>query len=209
MPKHALISVYHKEGIADFAQALVKRGWNVLASGGTALELARHNVPVRDIGTLVGEPILGHRVVTLSREIHAGILARDTEEDRLELERLGIPRIDMVCVDLYPLEEEIEKPGATRESVIEKTDIGGPTLLRAAVKGERIVVCDSNDYLYILYALDFGLFNTDRILVDKLAAKAEALVARYCLRSAQYRSGGELDGFVGTLESPWKVIVVQ
>lgn len=117
----ALLSVYHKEGIVDFARELAALDFDILASGGTAKTLADASIPVRNVAELVGGgAILGHRVVTLAREIYAGLLARDTEEDRQELERLGIPRIDLVCVDLYPLEEELANPEATRESVIEK-----------------------------------------------------------------------------------------
>ena len=104
----ALISVYNKEGIVEFAKELADLGFKILASGGTAKVLAEAGIEVTDVATIVGGgPILGHRVVTLSREIHAGLLARDTDEDRAELERLKIPWIDLVCVDLYPLEEAI------------------------------------------------------------------------------------------------------
>jgi phosphoribosylaminoimidazolecarboxamide formyltransferase / IMP cyclohydrolase len=82
MKKTALLSVYHKEGIVEFAKALVDRHWEILASGGTAKVLRENNIPVRDVSELVGgKAILGHRVVTLSREIHAGLLARDLPED--------------------------------------------------------------------------------------------------------------------------------
>ncbi|MFA6095321.1 MAG: bifunctional phosphoribosylaminoimidazolecarboxamide formyltransferase/IMP cyclohydrolase, partial [Candidatus Paceibacterota bacterium] len=101
-PRNALISVFHKDGITDFARSLVDLGFVIYASGGTAKHLMHDGVQVVDIATIVGSPILGHRVVTLSREIHAGLLSRDIPEDVAELERLGIPRIDLVCVDLYP-----------------------------------------------------------------------------------------------------------
>src|SRR5579884_603882 len=129
--KVALFSAYQKsDTLADLARALHERGWEILASAGTKAFLDAKSIPSTDVSTIVGEPILGHRVVTLSREIHAGLLAR--VEDQSELDRLGIKRIDLVYVDLYPLTEEIAKPDATEASVIEKTDIGGPTLLRAA-----------------------------------------------------------------------------
>ena len=132
--KTALISVYDKEGIVEFAKDLIKLDFQILASGGTAKILSDARIRAVDVASLVGDPILGHRVVTLSREIHAGLLARDCEEDRKELERLKFPWIDLVCVDLYPLTEEIGKIGKSevgsaeaRDRVIEKTDIGGPT----------------------------------------------------------------------------------
>lgn len=196
MKRTALLSVYHKEGIVEFAQALVARDWDLLASGGTAKALLSANVPVRDIAKIVGEPILGHRVVTLSREIHAGLLARDIPEDVAELERLGLPRIDLVCVDLYPLAEEIAKPESTRASVIEKTDIGGPTMLRSAAKGERFVICNPRDRIEFIAWLDAGCPDEGEFK-DCLAALAEATVAGYCLASSRYRHH-YVDGFVGS-----------
>src|SRR5208337_1739100 len=117
----ALLSVYHKTGIVQFAKSLVALGWSIMASGGTAKTLSEAGIPVQDVASLIGgQAILGHRVVTLSREVHAGLLARVTEEDTKEMDQLGIPYIDLVCVDLYPLHDEIKKPGSTMESVIEK-----------------------------------------------------------------------------------------
>ncbi|MFA4831602.1 MAG: hypothetical protein WC618_05590 [Patescibacteria group bacterium] len=199
----ALLSVYYKDGIIEFAKALVALGWKILASGGTAKHLLAAGVPVRDIGEIVGEPILGHRVVTLSREIHAGLLARELAEDEAELARLGLPRIGLVCVDLYPLKEEIAKLGSTRESVIEKTDVGGPTMLHSGAKGERIVVCDSPDRTRVIDWLKAGC-PEERAFIDQLDAKADAVVADYCLTSACYRSGGRFDGVVGELTSECK-----
>ncbi|MGH2717238.1 MAG: bifunctional phosphoribosylaminoimidazolecarboxamide formyltransferase/IMP cyclohydrolase, partial [Actinomycetota bacterium] len=118
--RSALLSVYDKTGIVDFAQGLVALGWRIYSSGGTAAALQASGVAVTDVAELVGGgAILGHRVVTLSREVHAALLARPTAEDLAELESLGIPFIDLVCVDLYPLAAEIANPEATPESVIE------------------------------------------------------------------------------------------
>ncbi|MCR4328367.1 MAG: hypothetical protein NUV53_02505 [Patescibacteria group bacterium] len=194
--KTALISVYHKEGIAEFAGELQKLGWDILASGGTAKHLTDAGIKVRDAAFLVGEPILGHRVVTLSREVHAGLLARDMPEDRAELEKRGIIFIDLVCVDLYPLEEEIAKPNATRESIVEMTDIGGPAMLRSAAKGGRIVVSDPADRMKVIEWLRKNKYE-DEGLVRELAAKAEFTVAQYCLMSASYHGGGAYAGVLG------------
>jgi len=186
----ALLSVYYKEGIVDFARALVRLGWEIYASGGTAKELSGAGLQVTDVKELVGGgPILGHRVVTLSREVHAGLLAKETPEDRAELERLGIPQMDLVCVDLYPLQAEIDKPESTRESVIEQTDIGGPTMLRSAAKGGRIVICDPADRHEVIEWLEAGRPNKEKFLTY-LAAKAEFVVANYCALSASYHSDG-------------------
>jgi len=193
----ALLSVYNKEGITYFAKELHKLGWRIISSGGTANEIKKAEIPVTDVAELVGGgAILGHRVVTLSRQVHAGLLAQDTPEDRAELERLGIPWIDMVCVDLYPLQEEIKKADATRESIIEKTDIGGPTMLRSAAKGRRIVICDPYDREPVLDWLKAGKPDEDNF-ITKLAAKAEMIVAEYCLASAKYHSQGLYDGIIG------------
>jgi len=193
----ALLSVYHKEGIVEFAKELVELGWNLIASGGTAKALTDAGIEVRDVAVLVGGgPILGHRVVTLSREVHAGLLAKDTPEDNQELSELGIPRIDLVCVDLYPLQAEIDKPGSTIESVIEQTDIGGPTMIRSGAKGRRIVVCKPTDRQEVIRWLRDGQPDKDNF-IKRLAAKAEAVVANYCLVSARYHSGGNYNGAIG------------
>src|SRR5271154_2229023 len=153
--KTALISVYNKDGIVDFARQLQDIRYVILSSGGTAKVVAEAGLKVTDVASLVGGgAILGHRVVTLSREIHAGLLARDNAEDRAELEKLKIPFIDLVCVDLYPLREAIgeseksenrKSDSERRDMVLEKTDIGGPTMLRSAAKGRRVVICHPTD----------------------------------------------------------------
>ncbi len=196
--KTALISVYRKEGIAEFARELKDLGWNILASGGTAKHLTEAGVEVTDVATLVGEPILGHRVVTLSREVHAGLLAKRTPEHLAELEKHHISFIDLVCVDLYPLEEEIRKSGSTRNSVVEMTDIGGPAMLRAGAKGGRIVICDPTDRQRVIEWLrkNENKYENDGF-VQELAAKAEFVVARYGFVSASYLGGGAYAGVMG------------
>lgn len=181
--KTALLSAYRKtDTLADFAQALKKRGWDILASAGTTKFLAESGIESTDVTSFVGAPILGHRVVTLSREIHAGLLARP--EDEAELKRLDIRRIDLVYVDLYPLEEEIARHGATEESIIEKTDIGGPTLLRAAAKGRRIVLSSPAQFVKALEYIDKN--EGDKRYLASLAAKAESIVADYVAASAAF-----------------------
>ncbi|OHA22859.1 MAG: hypothetical protein A3G52_03785 [Candidatus Taylorbacteria bacterium RIFCSPLOWO2_12_FULL_43_20] len=187
--KNALLSVYHKDGIVEFAKALVELGFTIYASGGTFKHLTSNNVTAIPVSDLVGgEAILGHRVVTLSREVHAGLLAKSTPNDEKVLADLMIPRLDLVCVDLYPLEVEIAKLGSTRESVIEQTDIGGPTMIRSAAKGGRIVICDPNDRQKVIDWLKAGAPANG--FVDDLCAKGEFIVSRYCMASAGYLSGG-------------------
>ncbi|TSC76872.1 MAG: phosphoribosylaminoimidazolecarboxamide formyltransferase / IMP cyclohydrolase [Parcubacteria group bacterium Gr01-1014_31] len=195
MEKVALLSVYSKEGIVEFARELVSRGWQLLASSGTTKAIAGAGLPVRDVAELVGGgPILGHRVVTLSREVHAGLLSRDI--DIAELEALGIPHIDLACIDFYPLGMEMTRPGSTLESVTEQTDIGGPTLLRSAAKGRRLVIGDPADRAMVLQWLRDGTAN-DPAKLRWLAAKAEFIVARYALLSASYLGEGEFAGLIG------------
>ena len=192
----ALLSVYDKSGIGEFARALAGDGWRIYASGGTARTLAAAGIATTDVADLVGGgAILGHRVVTLSREIHAALLARPVDEDLAELDTLGVPFIDLVCVDLYPLADEIAKPDATPESVIEKTDIGGPTMLRSAAKGRRIVVSLPQQRAAVLAWLADGEPDPAAFR-DALAAQAEAVIADYCLASARYHSHGRFDGVV-------------
>jgi len=198
MTPKALLSVFNKAGLVEFAQELLNLGFELIASGGTARRLKEADLPVQDVAELVGGgAILGHRVVTLSREVHAGLLATRNDVDLLEMEKLGLPYIDLVCVDLYPLQQEIAKPEATRESVIEQTDIGGPTMLRSAAKGRRIVICNLARRQSVIDWLKAGQPNADSFITD-LAAEAEGVVADYCLASARYHSGGNIDGFVGT-----------
>src|SRR3989344_5986363 len=148
--KTALISVYNKEGIIDFAKNLADLGWKIISSGGTAKHLMDAGIKVTDVAEITGMPaILSHRVVTLHPKIHGGLLALDTPEHKAQLEKYGIPWIDLVCSDLYPLEDEIAKPEATRESVIAQTDMGGIALIRSSSKGRRITVCDGADRIKV------------------------------------------------------------
>ena len=196
--KVALISVFDKTGITDFAKALIEMGWHILSSGGTAKTLSAAGLKVIDVAELVGgAAILGHRVVTLSREIHAGLLARRIDTDIKEMEELGLPFIDMVCGDFYPLSEAIAKPDASIESVIELTDIGGPTMVRSAAKGGRIVICDPADRQWVIDELKTNGNKLKPESIQKLRAKAEGVVARYCLESARFHSQEIVDGQIG------------
>ena len=186
----ALLSVYDKTGIVDFGKVLSERGFNILASGGTARKLTEAGIPVNDVATIVGEPILGHRVVTLSREIHAALLATDSEEDIAELKRIGMPRIDLVYVNMYPLQEEIDSDERTLDSVIEKTDIGGPTMLRSAAKGRRLVMCHPGQIEPVLAEIKARDFMSGGEMLDsflcRLVAEAEGAVAEYCRCSSSF-----------------------
>jgi len=198
--KVALISVYEKKepDIAEFAQVLIKLGWKIISSGGTARYLTERGIEVQDVAELVGgAAILGQSAqVTLSRELHAGLLARDCPEDIGELAELGISRIDLVCCDFYPLAKAIAVEGATVESVIEQTDIGGPTMGRSAAKGGRISICDPADRQVVLEQLQ-SLGDVCEETIQYLRAKTEFVVASYCLDSARFHGEGDFDGLLG------------
>lgn len=174
----------------EFGGALKDLGFNILASGGTAKMLADNGIPVTDVANIVGEPILGHRVVTLSREIHAALLATESDKDTAELARIGVPRIDLVYVNFYPLVEEIRKKEHTIQSVIEKTDIGGPTMLRSAAKGQRIVMHSPSQISSVLEEIQSRNFmgggRVRKSFIAHLVAEAESLVSNYCAASANF-----------------------
>lgn len=201
----ALLSVYDKTGIVEFAQGLVDLGWQVYASGGTAKKIGEAGVAVTDVTELVGGgAILGHRVVTLSREISAGLLAdKDSPEDVAEMQELGLPIIDLVCVDMYPLEEAIMKEGSSKSDVVLQTDIGGPTMLRSAAKGRRIVLSHAEQRGPVLEWLQAGKPD-EAAFLDDLAARAEYEVARYVLTSAKYLNGTAVSGEVAKRLAPTK-----
>jgi phosphoribosylaminoimidazolecarboxamide formyltransferase/IMP cyclohydrolase len=199
----ALLSASNKTpALARFAQGLVELGWKILGSVGTKKFLDEQGVPCTDIGDIVGPAILGHRVVTLDRKIYAAILARpEKEDDMAELKRLGIERISLVYVDLYPLAHELRHPESTYRSVLEKVDIGGPTLLRAAAKGGCLVLCEEKQMTGVLEFLRLQLENKPRTIVATnrfqagLAAQAELKVSEYAALSAGFYESVESGAF--------------
>lgn len=139
--KKALISVYDKNLILDIANELVSLDVEILSTGGTQQYLHSHNIPVTAVEDITGYPsIFGGRVKTLHPGIMGGILYRREEQsDIAEKEKYGIPDIDLVIVDLYPFEEYVAKD-ASEEEIIEKIDIGGISLIRAAAKNYNDVI---------------------------------------------------------------------
>ena len=137
MARLALLSVSDKTGIVELAKALVDtHGFDIISSGGTAKTLMDAGIPVTKVSAHTGAPeILGGRVKTLHPRVHGGILGRPSlESDRADLEAENIPPIELVTCNLYPFEETVAKEGVTLAEAIEKIDIGGPTLVRAAAK---------------------------------------------------------------------------
>jgi len=147
--KNALVSVYSKDNLAPLVQLLDKQGVTFHSTGGTEAFIRELGINVVPVEGLTGYPsILGGRVKTLHPKVFGGILARrDLENDRQQLARYAIPVIDLVIVDLYPFEETVAS-GAAEADIIEKIDIGGISLIRAAAKNfhDVVIVSSRNDY---------------------------------------------------------------
>lgn len=180
--ERALISVYDKTGLADFAAKLAKLGIEIISTGGTARFLREAGIVVRDVTELTGSPeMLGGRVKTLHPKVHGGILfRRGNANDQKQTAAYGITAIDMVVVNLYPFSATASKSGVTAEELIENIDIGGPTMIRSAAKNfESVsVITDPGDYS----ALAGELTAAREIKLStrlNLARKAFALTAHY------------------------------
>ncbi len=177
----AILSVYEKTGLAEFAAGLSRLGWSFLASGGTAAALKASGIQVEEISSYTGaREILGGRVKTLHPAIHGGILARASGSDLAEIASLGYKAVDMVVVDLYPFEKTIADPSSQRQEIIEKIDIGGVALLRAAAKNhERVAVLSSAEqYSPVLAELErSGSLSAETL--RRLAGQAFARTASY------------------------------
>ena len=154
--KSALISVFNKDGLEPIAKKLNNLGIIIYSTGGTELFLKKIGIPVLRVEDVTGYPsILGGRVKTLHPKIFGGILNRnDNNNDVNDLKNYEIPNIDLVIVDLYPFEETV-KSNDSEQNIIEKIDIGGISLIRAAAKNFKDVMCissqdDYSDFLDIL-----------------------------------------------------------
>jgi phosphoribosylaminoimidazolecarboxamide formyltransferase / IMP cyclohydrolase len=184
----ALLSVYDKAEIAEFARSLHELGWDLLASGGTAQALRDASLPVVDIADVTGYPaILGHRVVTLHPAVHGGILADTSNTEHLDdLGRHKIEPIDLVCVGLYPFSSN---PG------IEMIDIGGPSLVRGAAKNHArvAVLTDTSQYAPVIAELrEHGALSA--ATRQDLAARAFAVTASYDAQVAAWFANGRISG---------------
>jgi len=175
--KRALISVYDKTGIVDFARTLVDEfGIEIISTGGTAALLKENGIPVTLVEEITGFPeMLDGRVKTLHPKIHAAILAdRDNPQHMRQLEEQGIEPIDMVVVNLYPFEKTISDPECTFEQAVEMIDIGGPCLLRAAAKNHKHVWPVSNPERYPEV---LGLLRGEQACGEHFGYKARSLSA--------------------------------
>ncbi len=156
--KRALISVSDRSGLVSFAATLVRHGYQLVSTGGTARFLSENGFPVTEVSELTGFPeVFGGRVKTLHPAIFGGILFdREETQHREEAEKNGIEPFDIVAVNLYPFEETVSREGVSLKEAIEKIDIGGPSLLRAAAKNHKhvAVVCDASEYVALAAELD-------------------------------------------------------
>src|SRR5258705_12084147 len=156
----ALISVSDRPGLADFARALVARGFELVSTGGTARALREAGLAVIGVADVTGFPeMMDGRVKTLHPLVHGGILARrGRPEDLASASTHGITLIDLVVVNLYPFVKAASNPDTPFEALVEAIDIGGPSLVRAAPKNfqDVLVVVSPADYGAVLAQLDHG-----------------------------------------------------
>jgi phosphoribosylaminoimidazolecarboxamide formyltransferase/IMP cyclohydrolase len=180
--ERALISVYDKTGVAEFARELASLGIEIVSTGGTAKLLRDAGIPVRDVAELTGWPeMLGGRVKTLHPKVHGGILfQRGKAEDRKQAAEHAIVPIDLVVVNLYPFSATAAKLGVTPEELIENIDIGGPAMVRSAAKNFQSVgvITDPEDYAAVAAELR-GAREMSLGTRLALARKAYARTARY------------------------------
>jgi phosphoribosylaminoimidazolecarboxamide formyltransferase/IMP cyclohydrolase len=179
--KTALISVYDKDGLEDFAVALRTLGIKIIASSGTAKYLENYGVEVKKTEEITGfSQMMGGRVKTLNPLIYGGILARrEITGDMNDVKNFNIPLIDMVVVNLYPFFEKLQE-GISEDELIEFIDIGGPSMIRASAKNFKdvVVITDKNDYFTIIEEIRKS-GNVSMKTRKKLASKAFALTSAY------------------------------
>lgn len=184
--RRALISVWDKTGVVDFAAALERLGCEIISTGGTRKVLEEAGIAVREIASVTGNPeAFGGRMKTISFQIESALLF-DRRKDADEAEKLGIEPIDMVVCNLYPFDKVKEK-GAELPELIENIDIGGPTMLRAAAKNYRYVaaVSDQRDYPELL-----------REMEENKGALSEA--TRFMLMRKTFNHTADYDALIAT-----------
>lgn len=192
--KTALISVFNKDGLAPIVKKLNDLGVDIFSTGGTQSFIEQQGISVIPVETLTSYPsILGGRVKTLHPKIFGGILSRrDNETDKTELAEFEIPEIDLVIVDLYPFEDTV-KSGASEQDIIEKIDIGGISLIRAAAKNfkDTTVISSKNQYdtlLNILTENNGAISLNDR---KNFAKESFAESSHYDTEIYKYFAGGD------------------
>jgi phosphoribosylaminoimidazolecarboxamide formyltransferase / IMP cyclohydrolase len=185
----ALISVFYKDGIDVIGKQLHDLGITIYSTGGTQEFLQKNNIPCVAVESLTTYPsILGGRVKTLHPVVFGGILGRRAEaQDGKEMQQYNIPEIDLVIVDLYPFEETL-KNTKEESAIIEKIDIGGPSMIRAAAKNHKdvLVVADKAQYKQLNSLLDDQKGNTTLDQRRSFAARAFEVVMYYDIAISNY-----------------------
>jgi phosphoribosylaminoimidazolecarboxamide formyltransferase/IMP cyclohydrolase len=187
--RRALISVSDKLGLVDFARGLSAAGIEIYSTGGTRAHLEREGIEVRDVASYTGFPeMMDGRLKTLHPKIFGGLLCRhDRVDDMQALDDNEIVPFELVVVNLYPFQATIARPGSTRDEAIEKIDIGGPSLVRAAAKNHKFVAIATNpeQYASILEEIQ-QQGGTSIEQRSRLAAEAFAHTADYDRAIADY-----------------------
>lgn len=193
----ALLSVSDKTGVVEFATALHRLGVKLLSTGGTAKLLADAGLPVTEVAEHTGFPeMLDGRVKTLHPKIHGGLLARrDLPAHMASLAAHDIATIDILCVNLYPFEATVAKPGCTLEDAIENIDIGGPAMVRSAAKNWKdvAVLTDASQYVGVLTELQRG-GAVSQATRFALAVAAFNRISNYDAAISDYLSALQADG---------------
>ena len=186
MNKYALISVSDKTGIVDFAKTLDKLGYQIISTGGTAKALKDAKIPYIPIQEITGNPeSFDGRMKTISFQVESALLYdRKNPGHKKEAKALGIKQIDVVVCNLYPFEKTIAATGVTYQEAIEKIDVGGPTMIRAAAKNGLVVAVDPKDYAEIAKTLQTS--KLPPLFIRKLQAKAFAHLSFYDSQIAMY-----------------------
>jgi len=188
--KTALISVSDKSGVVEFARKLSKMGVKIISTGGTAKKLSEAGVDVVGIESVTGFPeMMNGRVKTLHPKIHGALLGlRDNKEHTAAMKEHSIEPIDLVCVNLYPFEQTIAKPGCKLEEAIENIDIGGPSMLRSAAKNHKFVtvVTEARQYDRIIEEMEKNDGAVSEKLRSDFARAAFGLTASYDAAISKY-----------------------
>ena len=204
--KNVLVSVFNKDGLLSVIKKLDEHGVNIYSTGGTEQYIKNNNIKVTKVEDLTSYPsILGGRVKTLHPKIFGGILARrDVEEDKDQLTKYVIPEFDLVIVDLYPFEKTVQIPNVTENEIIEKIDIGGISLIRAAAKNFKdvLVVSEISQYNQLLDIIkeDCSSSLKDR---QKFAINAFKISSNYDTNIFNYFSDNSNDIFVQNINKKY------
>lgn len=202
----ALISVYNKTGVVEFAKKLASFDIEIISTGGTYNLLIENGIKVRSIIEFTRFPeILNGRVKTLHPNIFGGILAdKENNQHQSELSNLNISSIDLVVVNLYPFKETIEKPNVTEKEIIEEIDIGGVSLIRAAAKNYKSVsvIHSVNQYKLLADELQNSENNISESFNRSLASKAFEYISNYDKTISDYFKGVIEKELVVSLKNP-------